>query len=378
MNKKYIFIIAIGCVFWSFLAFGESITFTFQNGQITGTTPKYYEFDVYAAAGANGTKLGDCMVYINYNTAAFGSSIVLNGKVTATKGTLVNSIRYNNPVLADNISSRLAVQIEFPSDLEIDANAITTTPTQWAHIKIQIADITKTSGLSFESSMMTDQQYQYDNTTANRYSPVTATSTNDQSLPVQMGDMEAIAMPGEGINLGWRTESEANSAGFHIWRSDSENGTFKRVTTTLISSMGSGSSATEYEFVDKNTLDGKEYWYKIEELSTDGMSEFFGPISVLGVQLPTEYKLSQNYPNPFNPETTIKYELPEVSEVSVMVYTLLGKNVKTLVNKIQNAGRYSVTWNAIGEDGKRVPSGVYFVRIQAGIFSQMRKMMFVQ
>lgn len=205
-----------------------------------------------------------------------------------------------------------------------------------------------------------------------------ASTLKDISLPVQMGQMEATAIPGEGINLGWRTESEANSAGFHIWRSDSEKGTYKRVTTALIASTGRGSSATEYEFVDKNIQDGNKYWYKIEELSTEGKSEFFGPISVQGVPLPTEYKLSQNYPNPFNPETTIKYELPEVSEVSVNVYTLLGKNVKTLVNKIQNAGRYTVNWNAVGEDGKRVPSGVYFIRIQAETFSQIRKMMFIQ
>jgi len=193
-----------------------------------------------------------------------------------------------------------------------------------------------------------------------------------------MGNIAATASAGEGIVLAWRTESETNSAGFHVWRSQSENGTYKPVTTSLMSSKGNGSSATAYKYVDKNVLDGNKYWYKIEEVSTDGKSEFFGPISVQGIPLPTEYSMAQNYPNPFNPETTIKYELPEVSEVSVNVYTLLGKEVKTLVNKIQNAGRYAAKWNGTGEDGKRVPSGIYFIRIQAGIFSQTRKMTFMQ
>ncbi len=207
---------------------------------------------------------------------------------------------------------------------------------------------------------------------------VTNQDLGDQSLPVQMGNIAATASAGEGIVLAWRTESEVNSAGFHVWRSQSENGTYKPVTTSLMPSQGNGSAATEYKFVDKNVQDEHEYWYKIEEISTDGKSEFFGPISVQGIPLPTEYSMAHNYPNPFNPETTIKYELPEVSEVSVKVYTILGKEVKTLVSRIQNAGRYTAKWNGTGEDGKRVPSGIYFIRIQAGIFSQTRKMTFMQ
>ncbi|HEX9935014.1 MAG TPA: hypothetical protein VGB38_07430, partial [bacterium] len=84
----------------------------------------------------------------------------------------------------------------------------------------------------------------------------------DATLPVQMGEMEAAAVPGEGIKLLWNTESETNSAGFHVWRSFSEDGAYKRISTAMVPSQGSGSSGTEYRFVDKNAIDGKEYWYK--------------------------------------------------------------------------------------------------------------------
>lgn len=203
-------------------------------------------------------------------------------------------------------------------------------------------------------------------------------SKQESSLPVQMGQMEAMAIAGEGINLTWYTLSSVNSAGFHVWRSSSEKGKYDRVSTSMIAGKGNSSSKTEYKFLDRNISDGIDYWYQIEEISIEGRSEFFGPISVTGIPLPTEYAMPQNFPNPFNPETTIKYELPELSEVSVRVYSLLGREVKTLVNKFQNAGRYSIKWNGTGEDGRRAPSGIYFVRIQAGSYSQIRKMTFIQ
>jgi hypothetical protein len=68
--------------------------------------------------------------------------------------------------------------------------------------------------------------------------------------------------------------------------------------------------------------------------------------------------LKQNYPNPFNPSTTISYDLPSTGTVRLAVYNILGQEVSTLVNQIQNAGSYKVVWNASG-----AASGVYFYRI---------------
>jgi hypothetical protein len=197
-------------------------------------------------------------------------------------------------------------------------------------------------------------------------------------LPRSPARASPCRVAGEGITLSWRTESESNSSGFYVWRSQAEDGSYKRISTALIPSQGNGSAATEYRFLDKNVQEEKVYWYKIEEISTDGQSEFFGPLQIQGIPLPEEFSLLPNYPNPFNPETTIRYELPETSEVTMKVYTLLGKEIRTLVNKIQNAGRYRVTWNGMDQDGRRVSSGIYFVRIQAGSFSQIRKMTFIQ
>jgi hypothetical protein len=83
----------------------------------------------------------------------------------------------------------------------------------------------------------------------------------------------------------------------------------------------------------------------------------------------TGYNLSTNYPNPFNPATMIRYSLPAESFVSIKVYNITGKEITTLVNELQTAGEYQITF-----DGKNLASGVYFLRMSAGEFSSTIKM----
>lgn len=89
------------------------------------------------------------------------------------------------------------------------------------------------------------------------------------------------------------------------------------------------------------------------------------------------FRLIQNYPNPFNPATTIEYEIPETVknpvQVKLRVYDILGRHVATLVNEVQAAGRYQVSFN-----GARLASGVYFYQLQAGSFVKAKKMVLVK
>jgi len=97
--------------------------------------------------------------------------------------------------------------------------------------------------------------------------------------------------------------------------------------------------------------------------------------------LPKAFALSQNSPNPFNPSTTISYEIPESSvavEVVVAVYNIRGQKVVTLVDEPKETGQYSVNWNGLDEIGRRVSSGVYFYRMNAGDFTAIRKMVVVK
>jgi len=93
--------------------------------------------------------------------------------------------------------------------------------------------------------------------------------------------------------------------------------------------------------------------------------------------IPVDYKLYQNYPNPFNPKTTIQYSIANEELVILKVYDLLGTEVAILVNEEKLPGKYEINWNASTEAG-RLPSGVYFYRLQAGSFIVTKKMILLK
>ena len=93
-----------------------------------------------------------------------------------------------------------------------------------------------------------------------------------------------------------------------------------------------------------------------------------------GATMPSVYSLESNYPNPFNPMTKISFSLPEAQAVKLTVYGLDGRKVATLVNEERDAGTYEVNWMGRDDQGQLVASGTYFYRIDAGPYSQARKM----
>ena len=97
-----------------------------------------------------------------------------------------------------------------------------------------------------------------------------------------------------------------------------------------------------------------------------------------GLSIPEIFALHQNYPNPFNPVTTLRYDLPENSRVNIIIYDMLGRQVKTLMNQTQNAGYRSVIWDATNDYGKPVSAGVYLYQIRAGEFVQTKKMVLLK
>ena len=88
---------------------------------------------------------------------------------------------------------------------------------------------------------------------------------------------------------------------------------------------------------------------------------------------PAEYKLDQNYPNPFNPSTRIEFVIPETDFVQIKLYDSSGRMIKFLVNKKMSAGKHTAYFNA-----SDLASGIYFYQINAGDFSETKKMVFIK
>ena len=94
--------------------------------------------------------------------------------------------------------------------------------------------------------------------------------------------------------------------------------------------------------------------------------------------IPTQYALEQNYPNPFNPSTTIRFALPKTSRVRMMVYDILGREVRALVNSDLDAGTHHIVWDGKNNYGGQVATGMYIYRIEAGSFISTKKMMLLK
>ena len=94
--------------------------------------------------------------------------------------------------------------------------------------------------------------------------------------------------------------------------------------------------------------------------------------------LPTRFELRQSYPNPFNNQTMIKYSLFKRTEVSLIIYNILGQKVRTLVNNERQSGDVLVTWDGKDESGKDLSSGIYFYQLRAKQFTQTRRMVLLK
>jgi hypothetical protein len=101
-----------------------------------------------------------------------------------------------------------------------------------------------------------------------------------------------------------------------------------------------------------------------------------GPVDVHDMpinSIPSEYSLFQNYPNPFNPSTVISYQLPVISNVTLKVYDILGREVARLINEEKPAGSHEVQFT-----GNGLTSGIYFYQLKAGDYSETRKMILLR
>lgn len=154
-----------------------------------------------------------------------------------------------------------------------------------------------------------------------------------------------------------------------LWQTEDDGGGFewRKIEIDLSGYTNESTVKLGWQYVGNNGNDmamDSIYVYGVDETASSGVED---------PQIPSEVRVSQNYPNPFNPTTQITYELPEASKVTLKVYDMLGREVKTLVNERKAAGRHQSTF-----DASSLSSGMYIYRIQAGNYMKTRKMMLIK
>lgn len=197
----------------------------------------------------------------------------------------------------------------------------------------------------------------------------------DPPVPVELSSFTAELINSD-VNLNWTTSSEINNNGFIV-----ERRLFgaEFIEIGFVKGSGTSTEIIKYSFADKNILPGK-YSYRLRQVDYNGSFEYS---KIIDVELKDEieFTLSQNYPNPFNPTTKIHYSIPSVTRslskgdayVKLKVYDNLGNEIATLVNEEKPAGTYEVEFNA-----SQLSSGIYFYKIQAGNFTQTKKMLLLK
>jgi Cu/Zn superoxide dismutase len=113
--------------------------------------------------------------------------------------------------------------------------------------------------------------------------------------------------------------------------------------------------------------------YQLSPVLAADVSLFTG-VEEQSMELPERFALLQNYPNPFNPTTVIRYALPRYAHVKLIIYNVLGKRVRTLIDANETPGFKQVTWNGANDAGKRAASGIYFYRLEAAGFRAAHKL----
>ena len=160
---------------------------------------------------------------------------------------------------------------------------------------------------------------------------------------------------GDAVHLWWSVSASAGLEGTRIYRAEGEEDEFLELTPELI-------PAGINTYVDADVLPGRIYSYYICALDIEGS---YQSQTVMVSLPPKPLTLYQNYPNPFNPSTTISFFLPEQGRVTLTIFDVQGKRVRTLVDETRDAGRQLVLWDGRNDAGNTVGSGIYYCRLVA-------------
>jgi hypothetical protein len=334
---------------WSSATLGDDIVYDYDPTDGYSSNLSHNDGDKFTATTTSGTISGIQVYRVDDNSVRSGSTVPANYIVDSQRYWGVRVIGTDNPTydIVYNYDGHHGIITE--SDLKLVKRYDVSDP-DWidagASLDVNAHTLTLTaqSGTEYALASISDP------------------------LPVELSLFSANVIDKD-VHLYWQTESEVNNYGFNIERS-LDNMTWN--TISFVEGFGNSNSPKNYNFSDTDVGQFGKYYYRLKQIDNDGTFEYSNVVKV-SFGIPDVFYLNQNYPNPFNPLTVIKYQIPEVSFVTLNVYDVLGREVSTLVNEEKPVGSYEVEF-----DGSELTSGIYFYRLMTGDFIMTKSMMLMK
>lgn len=204
-----------------------------------------------------------------------------------------------------------------------------------------------------------------------------AQSKPDTTLPVELYYF-TVSQESYNVILEWGTQTEVNNYGFYI-----ERRYYDSLWTEIGFEFGAGNSniPIDYTFIDSTLVKSGLYYYRLRQIDVTGGEEYSDSVHINYYVIPAvnddlfnkTFVLKQNYPNPFNPVTTIEYEIKTAAFVRLTIFNSIGEQIAVPVNERKIAGSYKIKFNA-----GTLPSGIYFYKLNAGNYSETRKLILIK
>lgn len=197
----------------------------------------------------------------------------------------------------------------------------------------------------------------------------------DNLVPKAPGSL-IVKMADAAVQLDWQIAVDPDVNYYAVYRGTIEGFDFENTPPI--------GTTTNNKYVDATVEQTVKYYYVVRAFDFSGNKGNTSSISITALNnnenggLPSEFALGQNYPNPFNPNTSIKYQVPNASNVSIIIYNAIGQEVVRLLNKHHEAGYYSIAWDGKDSFGKSVHSGIYLYKMTAGNYSSVKKMLVIK
>jgi hypothetical protein len=202
-------------------------------------------------------------------------------------------------------------------------------------------------------------------------SVLTTVITDTVTVPVELSNFTAQVNDGK-VFLSWSTATEINNQGFVIERKAiSSSATSEWMEIGFVKGNGSTTEIHQYSFEDNPLYDGT-YLYRLKQVDYNGSSKYSDEVEV-NIFTVKDFALYQNYPNPFNPSTTISFQLPQASFITLKVYDAIGTEIETIAE-----GNYPAGVHEVNFDASKLSSGIYLYRISNGLIQSTKKMMVIK